>query len=390
VEPGELRRADALVDAGSVDQIERPERAFAERSIGRHQDASDGAARVSPITPLPPPAQYRDRRRREQRRRAGDPRHRRADSSDVRGDEQRAKTKRHQCPPRRRVHAPPPRLDKRSSISVAAIGARSVAHNPAPGIFKPMLDVAGLTRVLLSLPDVELRVAWFRELLSRTPPNHAATLLNALCEDGERLDPAAREAYWRWPSCSLGSASASCSSACARKPRAASCSVWTHAQAHAHGSLEPRPSDPPVPDYGAGRELTVGERKSLARRPSRRSFEKLLRDPHPMVIQQLLQNPKLTEDDVIRLAAHRPARVETLTEIARLPRWLSRPRVRLTMLLNPGTPEHIAVPLLGACTRSELREVLQSADTPVLLRATAAELLLRRRRSRRSADATVH
>jgi hypothetical protein len=94
---------------------------------------------------------------------------------------------------------------------------------------------------------------------------------------------------------------------------------------------------------------------------------------------------------VIRLAAHRPARVETLTEIARLPRWLSRPRVRLTMLLNPGTPEHIAVPLLGACTRSELREVLQSADTPVLLRATAAELLLRRPPiGVDRADATVH
>jgi hypothetical protein len=133
-----------------------------------------------------------------------------------------------------------------------------------------------------------------------------------------------------------------------------------------------------VPDYGTGRELTVGERRSLARRPSRRSFEMLLRDPHPLVIRQLLYNPKLTEDDVVRLVAHRPARAETLLEIARLPRWLSRPRVRLAMLLNPGTPQHIAVPLLGVCTRGELREVVSSADTAVLLRATAAELLVRR------------
>ena len=54
-----------------------------------------------------------------------------------------------------------------------------------------MLDVAGLTRVLLSLPDVELRVAWLRELLSRRAPEQTAPLLDALWEDGERLDPAA-------------------------------------------------------------------------------------------------------------------------------------------------------------------------------------------------------
>jgi hypothetical protein len=255
-----------------------------------------------------------------------------------------------------------------------------------------MLDVAGLTRVLLSLPDVELRVAWFRELLSRTPADHAATLLNALCEDGERLEPAAREAVLALAVLFAGLGK--CELLERLREEAAGrklLSLDRMLRRTHHGSLEPRPSEPPVPDYGAGRELTVGERKSLARRPSRRSFEMLLRDPHPMVIQQLLQNPKLTEDDVIRLAAHRPARVETLTEIARLPRWLSRPRVRLTMLLNPGTPEHIAVPLLGACTRSELREVVQSADTPVLLRATAAELLLRRPPiGVDRADATVH
>lgn len=242
-----------------------------------------------------------------------------------------------------------------------------------------MHDVASLTRVLLSLPDVELRVAWFRELLSRLPPDQAATLLDALCEDSERLDPAAREAVLALAVLFAG---------------LGKCELLERLREEAAGrkllsldrmlrrappcAAEQRAHEPPVPDYGTGRELTVGERKSLARRPSRRSFEKLLRDPHPLVIKQLLQNPKLTEDDVVRLAAYRPARAETLAEIARLPRWLSRPRVRLALMLNPGTPDHVAVPLLAACTRSELREVVQSADTPVLLRVTAGELLVRR------------
>jgi hypothetical protein len=242
-----------------------------------------------------------------------------------------------------------------------------------------MLDVAGLLRVVLSLPDVELRVAWFRELLSRTPCDRAAALLDALCEDSERLDPSAREAVLALAALFAGLGK--CELLERLREEAAGrklLSLDRMLRRTPHAAVEQRQHEPPVPDYGTGRELTVGERRSLARRPSRRSFEKLLRDPHPLVIQQLLQNPKLTEDDVIRLVAHRPARAETLTEIARLPRWLSRPRVRLAMLLNPGTPEHIAVPLLVACTRGELREVFQSGDTPVLLRATAGELLVRR------------
>lgn len=136
-------------------------------------------------------------------------------------------------------------------------------------------------------------------------------------------------------------------------------------------------SIPPIPDYGAGRELSVGERKALARAPSRASFDKLLRDPHPLVIRQLLENPRLTEDDIVRLAARRPANVEALRMIART-EWLCRPRVRMTLIHNPATPSAIAVPLLAVCTRPELREVRTSSECSELLREIAEELLVLR------------
>ena len=50
-----------------------------------------------------------------------------------------------------------------------------------------------------------------------------------------------------------------------------------------------------VPDYGTGRTLTLGERKALARRPTRKAMEKLFADPHPAVIRTLLANPKVVE-----------------------------------------------------------------------------------------------
>jgi hypothetical protein len=138
------------------------------------------------------------------------------------------------------------------------------------------------------------------------------------------------------------------------------------------------PTSEEVPDYGAGRELTVGERRSLARRPQRGVIEKLLLDPHPLVIRQLLENPGLVEDDVLRLATKRPARLDVLQVLSRSAHWLCRSRVRLALVLNPGTPPHVSMPLLMVCNRNDLLEVTTTTTVPKLVRVTARQLLGKR------------
>ena len=61
-----------------------------------------------------------------------------------------------------------------------------------------------------------------------------------------------------------------------------------------------------VPDFGRGRPLTLGERKSLARTHDRSLIQRVVRDPHPDVVRILLDNPSLTEEDVVRVCAARP------------------------------------------------------------------------------------
>ncbi len=141
--------------------------------------------------------------------------------------------------------------------------------------------------------------------------------------------------------------------------------------------LEP-PDTPATARHPSGRTLTLGERKALARKPSRASLEKLVLDPHPDVLRQVLGNPRLTEDDVVRIAARRPASALVLAEIAKSTRWAHKPRVRMALVQNPGTPLSIAVPLVGLLIRPELAEVVAAADVAPLVRATATELLERR------------
>lgn len=237
-----------------------------------------------------------------------------------------------------------------------------------------------LCRVVLGLPEVELRVEWLRDHLMRTPSRDAALALERLCEASERSDPRARETVLALALLFAGAADelfVTRLRADAEAQHLLSLGRLLRPGREPIRSTPP-PGEAPVPDYGGGRELTVGERRSLARVPNRRAFEKLLSDPHPLVIRQLLENPRLTEDDVLRIVTRRPLRTEAVTTIARAERWLKRPRVRLAILLNPGSPPSIAMPLLAACTRSELLEILHGVDTSKVLRATARELLARR------------
>lgn len=237
-----------------------------------------------------------------------------------------------------------------------------------------------LRRVLLSLPDITLRVSWLRSHLGELRDAEAADLLSELCEDGERADPDSREALLvvaiLLVAADADSPFVERLRQYADERRLLSLSRLLRRSDDALASGRGR-SEPPVPDYGTGRELTVGERRSLARSTQRKVLEKLLRDPHPLVLRQLLGNPRLTEDDVVRLAARRPLASAIVEALADSPRWLRRPRLRLTLLLNPGTPEAVSMPLLAVCTRCELLEVVHGVDTPLVLRGSAQELLER-------------
>jgi hypothetical protein len=285
---------------------------------------------------------------------------------------------------------PPPKPGAFSTENVAPLDFEpGLAH----AFCRQAVNLEGahrLRRVLLSLADVTLRVGWLRAHLGELREADAAELLSSLCEDGERADPDSREALLI---VAMVLAADGDSPFVERlRQQAEERRLLSLARLLRRGPEGPGRSlsEPPVPDYGTGRELTVGERRSLARSNNRRVLEKLLRDPHPLVLRQLLGNPRLTEDDVVRLVARRPLPRTIAPALAESPRWLRRPRIRLTLLLNPGTPPPISMPLLAVCTRCELLEVVHGADAPLALRGSAQELLERSPPLQKSAtDSTV-
>ncbi len=139
-------------------------------------------------------------------------------------------------------------------------------------------------------------------------------------------------------------------------------------------STDEPPPEPEQPLSGAGRALTLGERKSLARAHRREVLVRLLRDPDAAVIKNLLLNPRLTERDVLTVASRRPVRGDVLRVVA-ASRWITRYHVRRALVMNPHTPAELAIRLLGALVEADLRAVAFDANLAVAVRDQARVLL---------------
>ena len=140
-----------------------------------------------------------------------------------------------------------------------------------------------------------------------------------------------------------------------------------------------------MPDFGRGRPLTLGERKSLARTHDRSLIKRVVRDPHPDVIRILLDNPSLTEEDVVRICAARPNHQDVLQTVYRHRRWVVRYRPRNAILRNPDTPLDIGLLLAPLLRKGELKQAATSSELAPALRLSCRLIYeLRNTRARAS------
>lgn len=236
-------------------------------------------------------------------------------------------------------------------------------------------------RVVPSLRELGMRVSWIGRDLVENELDDIAENLEQVCQLAEQADDRAREV--------LAAALPTLSDP-ALIDRVAALRVEAQERGHfalarllrrRHNQFEhdaPDPSERHPGQAVPGRALTLGERKALARQRDRFVLDRLLRDPHPAVIENLLQNPRITEEDIVRLAARRPTFADVQIVLARSPKWSARPRVRLALVQNPFTPPDVAVAFIPLLVRPELDQVLAATDVPKVVRGAAIELLERR------------
>ncbi len=93
------------------------------------------------------------------------------------------------------------------------------------------------------------------------------------------------------------------------------------------------------------------------------------------VVRNLLQNPRMTEAVVVRIAARRPARPEPLMEIWRTPKWFARHEVKRALVFNPYLPPEIGAKIVPLLTQTDWRELASTTGVHPALREQARLLL---------------
>ena len=131
-------------------------------------------------------------------------------------------------------------------------------------------------------------------------------------------------------------------------------------------------------------ELPLGMRRKAAREQDRHVLDRLLHDQNWRVIELLLDNPRITERDVVKIAARRPTQPMILELVSKHSKWSGRYRVRKAIVCNPKTPYPLARSLLDTLLQQDLQEVISLGVLDGQLMDEARGLLRRRRGSEAS------
>lgn len=132
-------------------------------------------------------------------------------------------------------------------------------------------------------------------------------------------------------------------------------------------------------------DIPLGVRRAAARSGDRNLLDRLLHDRDHRVIRILLDNPRIVERDVIRVAASRPQRPEVLAAVATHARWSARYRVRKALACNPYTPAPIARRLLPTLQGQDLVHAAEAGGSGPGVQEEVRALMDNRRNRTRSA-----
>jgi hypothetical protein len=103
--------------------------------------------------------------------------------------------------------------------------------------------------------------------------------------------------------------------------------------------------------------LSLGHRRAAARGRRSGLLDRILRDPDPRVVAEVLRNPRLREAEVLAIASRRPCPEEVFWLLLRTGGWLRRPALQRAVVLNPYAPPRLASGLAVLLTGPDLDAV---------------------------------
>ena len=122
-------------------------------------------------------------------------------------------------------------------------------------------------------------------------------------------------------------------------------------------------------------EMTVAEKIKLALTGNREARNLLLKDVNKVVLTSVVNSPKITDDEIIKICQSRTVSEEVLKMIAARREMLKKYPVKLGLATNPKTPVPLAVRLLNSVSEMDLRNIAKSKNVSSVVSRVARKIL---------------
>ena len=136
----------------------------------------------------------------------------------------------------------------------------------------------------------------------------------------------------------------------------------------------PAPDEPPKALWLQVREMTVAQRVKLALRGNKDARMILLHDSNKLIRRLVMNNPRISEEELLMLAKDRNTDEEILRTIADHRDWMKVYALRAALVENAKTPAPKALQLLVTLGDREIARLAKSKNVPSVIATQARKV----------------
>ena len=126
--------------------------------------------------------------------------------------------------------------------------------------------------------------------------------------------------------------------------------------------------------------MSVGEKIKLALTGDKSIRKMFITHSNKMISTAVIKNPRLTVEEVVKVANAKTTPDEILRLIAAKKEWLKNYNVRIAMIMNAKTPLQVALRMLDTLNIKDLEKVAKSRYISNVVSSAADRLLKKKKR----------
>ncbi len=123
--------------------------------------------------------------------------------------------------------------------------------------------------------------------------------------------------------------------------------------------------------YKLVKSLTVGQKIKVALTGGKSIREFLVKDTNKVVCSAVLKNPRITEDEVMRVITSKSTSDDILRQVGRHKEWIKNYNIKINMVLNPKTPLQTSLKFLDHLYEKDLMSIAKGKNVPSVLASAA-------------------